>query len=133
MINGWLMVLFRIRMSTKLAQGKEGSRGAVGHGVMVAAAGRPGQVWLWGWRQAGAPSGIPSGVGVQRLQPARLRVWLCRPNPLHPHDRRAGHGSVVLFAFDNPPNASAGGIVITCSPGNQVPVGMKHRLTGRLP
>ena len=33
-------------------QAKEGSRGAGGHGVMVAAAGRPGQVWFWAARQA---------------------------------------------------------------------------------
>ena len=77
------MVLIRTRLSTKLAQGKEGSRGAGGLGVMVAAAGRPGHVLFWGARQAGAPSGIPSGVGVgvQRLQLARLRVWLCRLRP----------------------------------------------------
>ena len=102
---------------------------------MVAAAGRPGHVLFWGARQAGAPSGIPSGVGVgvQRLQLARLRVRLCRPSPLHPHDRPAGHGSVLLFALDNPPNASAGGIVITCSPGDQMPGRMKHRLPRRLP
>jgi hypothetical protein len=46
---------------------------------MVAAAGRPGQVWFWAAGQAIAPDGIPSGVGVLRLQPTRLRVWLCRP------------------------------------------------------
>ena len=67
-----------------------------------------------------------------RLQPTRLSVWLCRPSPLHPRDPRKGHVSVVLFALDNPPNASAGGFVITCSPRNQVPVGMKHRLPRRL-
>ena len=43
------------------AQAKQGSRGAGGHGVMVAAAGRPGQVGFWSARQAGAPAGIPSG------------------------------------------------------------------------
>ena len=63
------------------AQAKQGSRGAVGHGVMLAAAGRPGQVWFWAARQEGAPAGIPSGVGVLWLQPTRLRVWLCRPSP----------------------------------------------------
>jgi len=31
---------------------------------MLAAAGRPGQVWLWVARQAIAPAGIPSGVGA---------------------------------------------------------------------
>lgn len=40
---------------------------------MVAAAGRPGQVWFWAARQAIAPAGIPSGVGVLGLQPTRLR------------------------------------------------------------
>ena len=44
------------------AQAKEGSRGAGGHEVMLAAAGRPGQVWCWAARQAGAPAWIPSGV-----------------------------------------------------------------------
>ena len=94
-------------------------------------AGHQGQVWFWAARQAGASAGIPSGVGVMRLQPTRLRVWLCRPSPLHPHDRWAGHSSVLLFALDNPPNASAGGCVITCSPRNQMPVRMKHRLPRR--
>jgi hypothetical protein len=98
---------------------------------MVEAAGLQGQVRFWAARQAGAPAGIPSGVGVMRLQPIRLRLWLCRPSLLHPHDRLAGQGSVVLFALDHPPNASAGGIVITCSPGDQMPVGMKHRLPRR--
>ncbi len=42
------------------AQAKEGSGRAGGHGVMVAAAGRPGQVWLWAARKAIAPAGIPS-------------------------------------------------------------------------
>jgi len=91
---------------------------------MVAAAGLQGQVWFWAARQANAPAGIPSGVGVQRLQPAGLRVWLCRPSPFHAHVRRAGQGSVVLFALDNLPNASSGGFVITCSPGDQMPVRM---------
>jgi hypothetical protein len=99
---------------------------------MLAAAGLQGQVWFWAARQVGALAGILSGVGVKRLQPIRLRVWPCRPSPLNPHDRRAGHGSVVLFALDNPPNASAGGFVITCSPGIQMPVRMKHRLPRRL-
>jgi hypothetical protein len=63
------------------AHAKEGSRGAGGHGVMVGAAGRPGQVWLWAARQAIAPAGIPSGLGVMRLQPTRHRVWGCRPSP----------------------------------------------------
>lgn len=48
---------------------------------MLAAAGRPGQVWFWAARQAGAPAEIPSGVGVIRLQPTRLRVWVGRPSP----------------------------------------------------
>jgi hypothetical protein len=64
-----------------LPQAKEGSRGAGGHGVMLAAAGRPGQVWLWAARQAGAPAGIPSGMGAWRLQPTRRRVWVARPSP----------------------------------------------------
>ena len=59
-----------------LPQAKEGSRGAGGHGAMLAAAGRPGQVLFWAARQAGAPAGIPSGVAVMRLQGAWLRVWL---------------------------------------------------------
>ena len=63
------------------AQAKKGSRGAVGHGVMRAAAGRPGQVWFWAARQAVAPAGIPSGVIAWRLQPTRLLVWLCRLSP----------------------------------------------------
>jgi hypothetical protein len=66
----------------ELAQAKEGSRGAGGHGVMVAAAGRPGQVWCGAARQAIAPAGISSGVSVLRLQTTRLRVWLCRPSCL---------------------------------------------------
>ena len=48
---------------------------------MVAAAERLGQGWFWAARQEGDPAGIPSGVGVWRLQPTRLRVWLCRPSP----------------------------------------------------
>jgi hypothetical protein len=48
---------------------------------MVAAAGRPGQVWFWAARQAIALAGIPCGVGVLRLQPTRLRVLVCRPSP----------------------------------------------------
>lgn len=48
---------------------------------MLAAAVRPGQVWLWAARQEGDPAGIPAGVGVWRLQPTWLRVWLCRPSP----------------------------------------------------
>jgi hypothetical protein len=46
---------------------------------MLAGAGRPVQVWVWAARQAIAPAGIPSGVGVRRLQPTRLRVLVCRP------------------------------------------------------
>jgi len=48
---------------------------------MVAAAGRPGQGWFWAARQAGAPAGIPSGVGELRLQPTRLGELVCRPSP----------------------------------------------------
>ena len=99
---------------------------------MLAAAGLQGQVWFWAARQVGALAGILFGVGVKRLQPIRLRVWPCRPSPLNPHDRRAGHGSVVLSALNNPPNASAGGFVIPCSPGIQVPMCMKHRLPRHL-
>lgn len=47
---------------------------------MLAAAGRPGQVWFWAARQAIAPAGIPSGVGAWRLQPTWFQVWLCRPS-----------------------------------------------------
>ncbi len=64
-----------------LPQAKEGGRGAVGHGVMLAAAGRPGQVWLWAARQVGDPAGIPFGLAVMRLQPTRRRVWVARPSP----------------------------------------------------
>ena len=90
------------------AQAKEGSRGAGGHGVMVAAAGRPGQGWFWAARQAGAPAEIPSGLGVgvgmMRLQPTRLRVWLCRLSP-YPTPRPPGNCSrsargVVPIAID---------------------------------
>jgi len=100
---------------------------------MAAAAGRPGQVWFRAPRQAIAPAWIPSVVGVMRLQPAPLRVWMCRPRPLNPHDRWPGYDSVVLFALDYAPNASAGGFVITRSPRDQMPVRMKHRLPRRLP
>jgi hypothetical protein len=48
---------------------------------MLADAGQPGQVWFWAARQAGAPAEIPSGVGVMRLQPTRLRVWVGTPVP----------------------------------------------------
>ena len=119
-------------MMQEFLQAKEGSRGAGDHGAMVAPAEPHGQVCFWAARQAIAPAGIPSGMRVQRMQPTRLRVWLCRPSPLHPHDRRAGHGSVVLFALHDPPNASAGGFVITCSPRDQMPLRMKHRLPRRL-
>ena len=37
--------------------------------------------------------GIPSGVGALRLQPTRLRVWLCRPSSVHPKDRWASQGN----------------------------------------
>lgn len=36
---------------------------------------------------------MPSGVGVWRLQPIRLRVWSCRPSRLHPQNQWAGHGN----------------------------------------
>lgn len=65
------MVLIRTRLSTQLAQGKEGGRVAGGLGVMVAAAGLQSQVWSWAARQAIALAGIPSGVGVMQLQPTR--------------------------------------------------------------
>jgi hypothetical protein len=58
-----------VRMSTRPTMRFSGS------------AGRLSQVWFWAARQAGAPAGILSGVGVMRLQPARRRVWLCRPSP----------------------------------------------------
>jgi len=48
---------------------------------MLAAAEPLVQLWLLAARQEGAPAGIPSGVGAWRLQPSRLRVWLCRPSP----------------------------------------------------
>jgi len=49
-----------------------------------------GQVWLWAARQEGDPAGIPSGVGAWRLQPSRLRVWLCRPSPQLTHPATLG-------------------------------------------
>ena len=99
---------------------------------MVAAAGLQGQVWFWAAWQVGAPSGIPSGVGLMRLQPTRLMLLMCRPSPLDQHDRRACHGSEMLFVIDNPPNPSAGGFVITCSLRDQMPARMQHRLPRRL-
>ena len=59
------------RFGDERAQAKEGSSGAGGHGVMLAAAGRPGQVWFWAARQAGAPAEIPSGVAVPPQSPTR--------------------------------------------------------------
>jgi hypothetical protein len=48
---------------------------------MLAAAGGPGQqVWFWAARQAIAPAGIPSGVGVMRLQLTRLGCWVAAPS-----------------------------------------------------
>ena len=99
---------------------------------MVTTAELQGQVGICAARQAIAPAGIPYGVAVLRLQAARLRGIVCRPSPLDPHHRQAGHGSVLLFALDIPPNASAGGFVITCSPRDQMPMRMKHRLPRRL-
>jgi len=32
-------------------------------------------------------------MGAWRLQPTRLRVWLCRPSPLHLQNQWAGHGN----------------------------------------
>ena len=58
-----------------------GGGGVWGHGAIVAAPERLDQVCLWAARQAGTPAGIPSGVIALRLQPTRLRVWLCRPSP----------------------------------------------------
>ena len=51
---------------------------------MVADAGRPGQVWFWAARQAIAPAGTPSRVGVMRLQPTRLRGVAVPPQTLCP-------------------------------------------------
>ena len=80
------------------AQSQEGSRGAGGHGAMVAAAGRPGQVWFWAARRAIAPAGIPSGMGVMRLQPPGSGSWCVAPvslalrwrcgNQIHGYQRR---------------------------------------------
>ena len=67
-----------------VAQALVGGGGGWGHGGMVAAAGHQGQVWFWAARQAGAPAGIPFGVGVMRLQPTRRRVWVARPSPYPP-------------------------------------------------
>ena len=41
----------------------------------------------------------------------------------------AQYGCLTL----TPPNAAARGIVISCAPGNQMPMRMKHRLPRRLP
>jgi hypothetical protein len=46
--------------------------------------------------------------------------------------RLGGHGSVLLFAINNPPNSSSDGIVITCLTGDQIPMRMKQRLPRRL-
>jgi len=54
-----------------------------GHGAMVAVPGAPARSAFWRAVQAGAPAGILSVMGAWRLQPTRLRVWLCRPSPLH--------------------------------------------------
>ena len=62
-----------------LAQALVGGGGGRGHGRMLAGAGQPSQVWVWAARQAIAPAGISSGVGVQRLQPTRLRALVRRP------------------------------------------------------
>jgi hypothetical protein len=74
-ISGWSMGLLRIRAA------------------MVTAAGLQGQVWFWAARQAGAPAGIPSGMGVMRLQPTWFRGVVCRLSPLPPQNRWAGHGN----------------------------------------
>ena len=76
-----------------VAQAFVGGGGGRGHGAMVAVAGGSGQVRLWAARQAGAPAGILSVMGAWRLQPTRLRVWLCRPSPLHLQNQWAGHGN----------------------------------------
>jgi len=44
--------------------------GAGGHEVMLAAAGRPGQVWCWAAHQAGSPAWIPSGCAAPVPLPA---------------------------------------------------------------
>ena len=49
---------------------------------MLAAPGRPSQVWVWAARQAIAVAVISSGVGAPWLQPTLHRAWLCRPSPL---------------------------------------------------
>jgi len=53
----------------------------MGHGLILAAPIRLEQGRLWAARLEGDPAGIPSGVGAWRLQPIRLRGWLCRPTP----------------------------------------------------
>ncbi|WP_457767938.1 hypothetical protein [Cyanobium sp. ULC084] len=55
-ISGWSMGLLRMRLT------------------MLAAAGRLGQVWFWAARQAIAPAGIPSGVGVPPQSPPISRA-----------------------------------------------------------
>jgi antitoxin MazE len=52
------------QLGDERSQAKEGSRGAVGYGAMLAPAGRLGQVWFWAARQAIAPAGIPCGLAV---------------------------------------------------------------------
>jgi hypothetical protein len=51
---------------------------------MLAASGRPGQISFWAARQAIAPAGTPSGLGVMRLQPTRLRDLAVPPQTLCP-------------------------------------------------
>ncbi|SBO43304.1 protein of unknown function [Cyanobium sp. NIES-981] len=58
--------------------------GGGGHGAMLAAAWRPGQVWIWAARQAGAPAGIPSGVGVQRAKSVYPFVYTPESHGCHP-------------------------------------------------
>jgi hypothetical protein len=63
-----------------VAEALVGGGGVWGHGAMVAAPKRLGQVCFGAARQAEPPAGIPSGAGALRLQPTRLRVLLGVPD-----------------------------------------------------
>ena len=61
---------------------------------MLAAAGRPGQVWFWAARQAGAPAGIPSGVPPQPPEasiPLSIRLMSMAATPSRQALRRWGN------------------------------------------
>jgi hypothetical protein len=71
-MRGWSMWLMRMRLAMNSHRRKKVAEGGGGRPL------GPG-VALGG--PAGAPAGISPGVGAWRLQPTRLRVWLCQPSP----------------------------------------------------